>query len=652
MITKKSRNLRSTFPVLGKLGSKWIGALAVFMVSMAIYSFTLAPGILGGDSGEFQFVPYSLGVAHPTGYPFYTILGWLWTHLIIIGSVAYRTNLLSALFGALTTSFLYLIVNYLTKSSSAALLAAILLGLSPTFWSQSIMAEVYTLNVLFVALIFYLLLVLCSRGNAHILYIVAFTYGLSLTHHRTMLVLLPVFVFFLLRARPKKLRVFRLVLVSLLPLLFYTYIPIRIWQLYPPQYYDQILDNLLGISFGPLLAEPRWSIAQESLILLWVQYGIFLALTPLGLHGGLVSVSRCCRPWIAALIVGSLGYWLFGLVYQAFDPEVFFIPLYFICAIWIGLGWWRLRACLQTTLRALNDTGWMKISGFSSNLPAFVSEGAVIALIAVWGIAHGQTEPAIAGVSVKDIPLLSEWVAHLTDQALAYPYPPDSTLLVEWGLAYPLEYRQMVDGLRPDLEVMPINLFRPPDYALVKELVAGRRPRSLYHLSRQVRYPIEPDRPLYVLDQPLQASTRVEADLNLVKLRENLVQVLPDTPRPAQELNSEITPEVTLVGFEVRGSQLHLYWRANSPLDQDYSTYVHFKDESGVPIGQQDKAGDDLEVLHLSTTQWKVGMVIRDIFDLPPGTAKATVGMYLLLGEEVRPYGQALTFDILDSAGQ
>ena len=60
---------------------------------------TLAPTVLAGDGGEFQFVPYLLGVAHPTGYPLYTLLGWLWSHLLPVGDVAYRMNLFSALLG-------------------------------------------------------------------------------------------------------------------------------------------------------------------------------------------------------------------------------------------------------------------------------------------------------------------------------------------------------------------------------------------------------------------------------------------------------------------------------------------------------------------------------------------------------------------------
>jgi hypothetical protein len=135
----------------------WV-ATGVFGLCLTVYVLTLAPGVLGGDSGELQYIPYILGVAHPTGYPLYTLLGWLWTHGVVVGDVAYRMNLLSAVLGASTAAVLYLIVQHLTSRHAPALLAAVLFAFSPTFWMQAIVAEVYTLNTAFVVLVIYLLL--------------------------------------------------------------------------------------------------------------------------------------------------------------------------------------------------------------------------------------------------------------------------------------------------------------------------------------------------------------------------------------------------------------------------------------------------------------------------------------------------------------
>ena len=74
---------------------------------LIVYCLTLLPGIGYGDTAEFQWVAPTLGLAHITGYPLYTLLGWVWTHLPLGGSAAWRMNLLSALLGALALGTLY-----------------------------------------------------------------------------------------------------------------------------------------------------------------------------------------------------------------------------------------------------------------------------------------------------------------------------------------------------------------------------------------------------------------------------------------------------------------------------------------------------------------------------------------------------------------
>jgi hypothetical protein len=263
--------------LVGKRPWLWV-ATGVFGVCLAVYVLTLAPGVLGGDSGELQYIPYILGVAHPTGYPLYTLLGWLWTHGVMVGDVAYRMNLLSAVLGASTVAVLYLIVRHLTSRHAPALLAAALFAFSPTFRMQAIVAEVYTLNTAFVVLVIYLLLRWeAARPSARDLLLAAFVYGLSLTHHRVIIILLPALALFVWLTDRGVLTNARLLLkiaaLGFLPLLLYLYAPLRIWQLYPPIFHDQILDNLLGISFGVEFEWPTVAVVGKFLVRLTRQEG-------------------------------------------------------------------------------------------------------------------------------------------------------------------------------------------------------------------------------------------------------------------------------------------------------------------------------------------------------------------------------------------
>jgi len=85
----------------------WLVGLGVSLMALVLYTTTLAPTVLAADAGEFQFVAWLPGIAHPTGYPFYVLLGYFWTHLLPIGEVAWRMNLLSATCAALAVGVTY-----------------------------------------------------------------------------------------------------------------------------------------------------------------------------------------------------------------------------------------------------------------------------------------------------------------------------------------------------------------------------------------------------------------------------------------------------------------------------------------------------------------------------------------------------------------
>ena len=106
---------------------RWILPLAIFLGSLVLYIYTLAPSVPPqGDAGELITVAYTLGIAHPPGYPLFTLLAHLFTYLPI-NSIAWRVNLFSALAHSLTLVFVYLIIEKITKNKLAAIATAAIL---------------------------------------------------------------------------------------------------------------------------------------------------------------------------------------------------------------------------------------------------------------------------------------------------------------------------------------------------------------------------------------------------------------------------------------------------------------------------------------------------------------------------------------------
>ena len=161
----------------------WILALtaAIFL----IYFLTLYPGVAGGDSGELIINAYGLGVAHPPGYPLYTLLGHMMTWLPF-GSVAWRVNLLSALLDALAAGLLFRLSWKMTKDPWAGALACGIYAFSPLIWSYAVTAEVFPLNNFFIAVLLNIAWAFVSGGRRwQIAALAFFISGLALSNHHT-----------------------------------------------------------------------------------------------------------------------------------------------------------------------------------------------------------------------------------------------------------------------------------------------------------------------------------------------------------------------------------------------------------------------------------------------------------------------------------
>src|SRR5437879_2477305 len=143
--------------ILGVNNSKpWIGASAVTAIAGILYFLTAARDIIVGDSPELITAAATLGVAHPPGYPLFTMLGHLFA-LIPFSSIPFRVNLFSVICDAVAVGVVYWIGWRLTKSQPAAAVAALLLAVNPIFWEWSLTAEVFPLNNFLAALLILLL---------------------------------------------------------------------------------------------------------------------------------------------------------------------------------------------------------------------------------------------------------------------------------------------------------------------------------------------------------------------------------------------------------------------------------------------------------------------------------------------------------------
>ena len=179
----------------------------VFLITTVVYLSTLAPTVAFWDCGEFITTSYRLGVPHPPGAPFYTLLGRIFS-MLPFGEIAFRVNLLSAVSGIATVVLIYLctvrlLSTWLDRENTAQQIAIIVGGavaalstaFSFSFWNNAIEAEVYGLSMCITLLAVWVALRWDDAHKDHnsdrLLIFIAYLFGLGAGVHLQCLLTIP-----------------------------------------------------------------------------------------------------------------------------------------------------------------------------------------------------------------------------------------------------------------------------------------------------------------------------------------------------------------------------------------------------------------------------------------------------------------------------
>ncbi|HRC87869.1 MAG TPA: DUF2723 domain-containing protein, partial [Thermoanaerobaculia bacterium] len=243
--------------------------------------------------------------------------------------------------------------------------AALAFGCAPAVWSQSIVAEVYTGHLLLMVSVLLFALRWLDAGEERDFRRASALYAFSFSHHLTAVTLLPALLF--LGWQREGVRLFRparlawLAGCGFLALLPYGYI---FWRSLDPETVyleaqatdaasflrllapDNARGNLFGFSLGTLLTERLPSFLR----LLWGQFGPLLAVAVFGL-----AILRP-RKITLTLALAALGSLVFALNYDIPDIETYYLVVYLVVAVFLGVGLDRLGRMLPEGLRPLLAT--------------------------------------------------------------------------------------------------------------------------------------------------------------------------------------------------------------------------------------------------------------------------------------------------------
>ena len=609
-------------------------AFLLALASFALYARTAAPSVatLFDDSLEFQVVLPTLGIAHPSGYPLYTLLGKLFTLLLPFRDPAGRANLFSALCAAAAVAVLYLAARRLAGSRPAAATAAAAFAISPAWWSQATLAEVYALHGLFVALFIYCLLRWeaerrpragrSGRGaasggqlpasNDAWLAAAALVCGLGLTHHRMIALLLPAALVFIFWTDPALIRQPRRwllpIALGMTPLLLYLYLPVR----------GRTIGSLDGTYAPTVRGTLDWILARG--------YSVFLTGNPFGVQRGvsdfvaLFLEQMGVLPLIAAL-TGLIGAWrfsarratflllatvaqiAFGAAYKVQDVEVFFIPAFMLVALWAALGLGRVfDAAIQQAVHAahpLRLPRWRR--------PVYQAAW----LLPVAGILlFYPGRDAVRAWAQRD--RSQSWAVYDAGLDMLENAAAGGEVVGLLGETTLVRYFRDVLGQGTDLRVTPADA-EPARYAAIEAALAAGRP---VYLTRDLpgaaaRYSLDAAGPLIAVS-PKAAPAAAPAGRPV-----GAGVILVDAQARVRETRS---------GVSVRAS---VVWSAAAPITEELKVSARLLDAEGRVVAQQDSVP-----VHFTypTTAWAPGELVRDVYDLAiPRGAPLAAGRVLLI---------------------
>ncbi|MBI5416928.1 DUF2723 domain-containing protein [Candidatus Poribacteria bacterium] len=315
--------------------------IVLFFVLFA-YLKTIPASLSPGDPGELITAGYTLGIAHPSGYPFYTLICKLFVSIFPLGNIAFRANIMTMLFTISGLCLFYITLIKQFNNTLAAAASTLLLAFSPTLWGQSLIGEVYSLTFLFTCILLYL--EINDTENVLIYYI----YALSIVNHHIMLLFAPFYMIKIYKGNNiANLNVYLNFMLGISSCLYIFIrskkIPLFNWG--NPSTLGNFIRHITRAEYGSIFKN-SFSIInsldqiKSYIISLSAQFSPLLVL--LGLLGIFTFSYKKRFAFIGAFLASGIGVILLLNIplnpRQLFDVEVFYIPSYTIFSFFIGCG--------------------------------------------------------------------------------------------------------------------------------------------------------------------------------------------------------------------------------------------------------------------------------------------------------------------------
>jgi hypothetical protein len=471
----------------------------VLLVAATLYGISCAPGAVWQDSGLIQYrvwhndIEGFLGLA--ISHPLYHMIA-IGAKYVPVGEFGHRVNLVSAVAAAIAVANLYLLVRLWLGRDFPAVIAAVTLAVSHTFWWHASIAETYTLwAALFLGELIVLLEYTRTRKVGY-LYSLGLLNGLAIAVHMLAVMPLACYVVFLImfwvhrRIRAKDLAIVAALWV--LGALPYEYLILK-----NTVHNGDILGTLASAAFGDrwradvLNVSLSWKLVKEDLLFIVLNFptpnAAFFFVGLFGLRR--IGRTSAFRNMVVAMLV---LFFVFASRYTIADRFAFFLPFYCLAAAVIGLGVHEL-------------VGWglphQPGPGGASPTLLLIAVSAVLPVVA-YAVAPELAQRLHLSIRTRqDIPYRNDYEYFLRPWRTGYTgaerfarealetAEPNAIICADTTTVAPLLYVQEVKGLRPDVKIVT-GLARSRGAPRVDEQTIGQllEQHPIYVVSKQPGY--------------------------------------------------------------------------------------------------------------------------------------------------------------------
>ncbi len=508
-------------------------AYGLLLTIPVLYWFTLAHTPVLGDPTEYTFVAHVLGVAHPPGYAFMTLVSKLFQTIIPFGSIAWRTHLVALTAGTIGILCVFGIVKSVAQTARrsdqingllySAAITALTIAVGANYWQHSIHANPHIITAAFITLNLYVLTkwYLASSNSRNTssqkwLYAFCLSAGLGVTHHPLTAFALPACVVFILIVQPRILLQWKTLLTGtlfvMLGMLVWGYFPLRAAALEGTQFpsdmntWEGFLNIILALrlrenldNFNKFGLADQWDRLRIFISLLRVQYVWPVSFLSL-IGAGWLAKSKRHRPLLLLYALAFICIYAF-VMNTVQDVMAYLLSLFLIVGMLGGFG---LIAILT-----------------SQRLPRRQSIFLLILLFPVWNIVQN-----LPHISLRNYSEGGDYVAVVREQFAGKG--EGAALLNQWETMTPLWYaRDVEENWFDEADVRPIWVSSTTPWL---DLVFQNLPAGPVYLNRFERsifdagFRLRPRGDLWQVVEP--GDMTVPAELEPVNVGTGMIEIV------------------------------------------------------------------------------------------------------------------------------